>query len=106
LKRQGITLLVATHDLNQAAEQYPKILLLNRRVIAYGAPEAVLTAEALGRAYGSQIHVVHTAGRELLIADSCCDEGHAPVEPILTVPTAPHAAQHVDDAPPAPERMR
>jgi manganese/iron transport system ATP-binding protein len=101
LKRQGITLLVATHDLNQAAEQYPKIMLLNRRLIAYGAPEAVMTAETLGRAYGSQIHIVHNAGRDLLITDTCCDEGHAPVEPILTLQD--HEAHA---APSTPERVR
>ena len=98
LKQQGITLLVATHDLNQAAEQYPKIILLNRALMAYGPPETVLTPAILGRAYGGHVHVVHDAERDLLITDSCCDEGHAPVEPILTL--------HAHDAPPTPERIR
>ncbi|MEZ4672716.1 MAG: metal ABC transporter ATP-binding protein [Caldilineaceae bacterium] len=72
LRRQGITILVATHDLNQAAAHFAKVLLLNRRMIAYGAPDEVLTTARLQAAYGSQLHVVHSNGRDLILADSCC----------------------------------
>ena len=34
----GLTLLVSTHDLNLAAERFDQILLLNRRLIAFGSP--------------------------------------------------------------------
>ncbi|MEZ4731892.1 MAG: zinc ABC transporter ATP-binding protein AztA [Caldilineaceae bacterium] len=76
LRRQGVTVLVATHDLNQAAEHFAHVLLLNRRLIALGTPQAVLTPALLSQAYGSQLHIVHAAGGDLLLADSCCGDGH------------------------------
>jgi ABC-type Mn2+/Zn2+ transport system ATPase subunit len=77
LRQQNITVLVATHDLNQAAEHFPGILLLNRRLVAYGPPSDVLTPERLMLAYGSQMHVVHTDQGNLLLTDSCCGGGEA-----------------------------
>ena len=35
-------------------------------------PAEVLTPELLLLAYGSQMHIVHGAGGDLLLADSCC----------------------------------
>jgi manganese/iron transport system ATP-binding protein len=75
LRRQGITILVATHDLNQAAEHFSQILLLNRRLVAYGPPAEVLTPERLMLAYGSGMHVVHGDHDDLILTDSCCGGG-------------------------------
>lgn len=85
LRRQAITVLVATHDLNQAAEHFPTILLLNRRLVALGPPTEVLTPERLMLAYGSQMHVVHTGDEvnaerrdgAFMLIDSCCGGGEA-----------------------------
>lgn len=78
LRRQQVTVLVATHDLNQAAEHFAKVLLLNRRLIALGAPQEVLTPRLLSQAYGSQLRIVHSSEGDLLLADSCCGDGHEP----------------------------
>lgn len=75
LRQQGVTVLVATHDLNQAAEHFATVMLLNRRLIALGAPRAVLTPALLSQAYGNQLHVVHSPEGDLLLTDSCCDDG-------------------------------
>jgi manganese/iron transport system ATP-binding protein len=75
LRRQNITVLVAMHDLNQAAEHFPIILLLNRRLVAYGPPADVLTPERLMLTYGSQMHLVPTDRGDLLLTDSCCGGG-------------------------------
>lgn len=86
LRAQGITILVATHDLNQAAAYFSTVLLLNHRVIALGKPAEVLTAALLREAYGSQLHVVHggvdpqQSEDALLVADSCC--GAAALPPV------------------------
>lgn len=77
LRQQGVTVLVATHDLNQAAEQFAKVMLLNRRLVALGTPREVLTPALLSQAYGSQLHVVHSAAGDLLLTDSCCGEEDA-----------------------------
>ncbi len=73
LQRRGVTLMVATHDLEQAAAHFDRIMLLNRRLIGFGAPEAVLQPEKLLQAYGGRLHVVE--GEAIALADSCCDEG-------------------------------
>lgn len=79
LRARGITILVATHDLNQAAADFATVLLLNRRVIAVGAPATVLTTELLRQAYGSHLHVVPGSdGGDLIVADSCCSGGTLP----------------------------
>jgi manganese/iron transport system ATP-binding protein len=75
LRRQNITVMVATHDLNQAAEQFPQIILLNHRLVAYGPPAQVLTPEMLMLAYGSQMHIVHSEDGDLVLTDSCCGGG-------------------------------
>ncbi|MDX8430312.1 MAG: metal ABC transporter ATP-binding protein [Candidatus Algichlamydia australiensis] len=54
LKSEGKTLLLVHHDLSTAKEYFDQILLLNRRIIAKGPPNQVLTAENLQRCY--QIH--------------------------------------------------
>lgn len=81
LRRQGVTTLVATHDLNQAAARFPLVALVNRRLVALGAPAQVLTAANLAAAFGSHIHVVHTTDGDLLVTDSCCDGDHPLPEP-------------------------
>ena len=83
MRSAGLTLLVATHDLNQAAEQFDQMILLNRRVIAYGPPSQVLTTENLAQAYGGQLHVVHTDGGDVVVTDSCCGGGLPPVEQLV-----------------------
>ncbi len=54
LRQDGVTVLMATHDLNLAAERFDKVLLVNKRIIAFGKPEEVLTTENLLAAYGGK----------------------------------------------------
>ncbi len=73
LHEDEVTLLVATHDLNLAAEQFDRVMLLNRTLIAFGPPENVLTSQHLLRAYGGQMHVISAADGALVLADTCCE---------------------------------
>ncbi len=95
MRNGGITLLVATHDLNQAAGHFDRMLLLNRRVISYGPPAEVLTQENLLRAYSGQLHVIRTdKGDEIMVADTCCGGDEAPT-PETTWPGAEqHPVEH------------
>lgn len=68
LRTQYVTLIVSTHDLNLAASHFDRVLLLNRRVIAYGEPSAVLTSENLVRAFGT--HAMFVEGK--MVVDECC----------------------------------
>ncbi len=38
LRTQDVTIMVSTHDLNLARERFDQVILLNRRLIAYGTP--------------------------------------------------------------------
>ena len=69
LSAQQVTLLFATHDLNLARERFERILLLNRRLVAYGPPDQVLTSENLAAAYGGHMQVLDTADGPVAIGD-------------------------------------
>lgn len=59
LRRMGKTVIMTTHDLSSTFEFFDNILLLRNRVIAFGSPEKVLTAENLAAAYGSERVAMH-----------------------------------------------
>lgn len=88
IQAQGVTVMVASHDLNQASEQFPAMLLLNRQLIAFGPPNQVLTTPNLLAAYGGHMHIVHTGDGEVMLADTCCSGGTALALPTLTHTTA------------------
>lgn len=52
LRSHGKILLVSSHDWGQAMKQIDRLLLLNQRLIADGAPRQVMTPENLQQAYG------------------------------------------------------
>ncbi len=54
LRERGKTIIYATHDLDLAARSSDRIMLLNRRLIAIGAPREVLTAANLRATFGGQ----------------------------------------------------
>jgi manganese/iron transport system ATP-binding protein/manganese/zinc/iron transport system ATP- binding protein len=54
LARSGKTLLIATHDLDQA-KSWELVLCLNQQQVAFGAPDQVLTKEALVETFGSDL---------------------------------------------------
>jgi manganese/iron transport system ATP-binding protein len=73
LRRDGVTVLLATHDLDMAAERFDRIMLLNRHIVSFGPPGEVLRSENLLAAYGGHIHVIDQTGGALVLADTCCD---------------------------------
>ncbi len=76
LRAQNVTVLVSTHDLTLAAERFARVLLLNRRLVAYGSPAEALSQDALAAAFGRQIF--STAGGALLVDDCCgAHEAHS-----------------------------
>jgi manganese/iron transport system ATP-binding protein/manganese/zinc/iron transport system ATP- binding protein len=54
LRAEGRALLVATHDVGQA-RRWDRVLCLNGRQVAFGAPTAVLTPAVLQETYGSEL---------------------------------------------------
>jgi manganese/iron transport system ATP-binding protein len=73
LRSQNITVMVATHDLGQAASRFDRVMLLNRKLVRFGSPQEVLTSENLLQAYGGHAQLIQTSNGSTTLADSCCD---------------------------------
>ena len=69
INRQGVTILLTTHDLNAVARHLPWVVCFNRRIVAQGDPESVFTAAVLSRTYESEMAVIRH-GDVILIDDS------------------------------------
>ncbi len=57
LTSEGRTLLIATHDIEQA-RRWDKVLCLNGRQTAFGAPEDVMSADTLQETYAAELIVL------------------------------------------------
>ena len=55
LRDEGKTLLVATHDLSCVSGCYDRVLLLNKRMVAYDDPTKVFTEEFLNEAFKTHL---------------------------------------------------
>lgn len=75
LRRKDVTVMVATHDLDQAGRYFDRLMLLNRRLIGFGSPEQVLQPANLRRAYAGRLRQVDGDGGLVALDDTCCDEG-------------------------------
>lgn len=69
LRTQKVTIMVATHDLDQAARHFDRILLLNHRLITLDLPQNVLQADYLLQAYGGRLKI-ESGGT--MVVDDCC----------------------------------
>ncbi len=82
LRRRGISIIVATHDLGQVMGRYDRVLLLNRRLIADGPPEEVLRPQILAQAFGSHLHILSLPEGAVAVPDTCCSNREM-VQPLV-----------------------
>lgn len=61
LRNQEVTVLVSTHDLKLSATRFDLVLLLNRRLVAFGSASEVLKSQTLAEAFGGQVLFVNGA---------------------------------------------
>jgi manganese/iron transport system ATP-binding protein/manganese/zinc/iron transport system ATP- binding protein len=54
-RKQGKTVMVVHHDLETAAEFFDRVVILNRRMYAYGPPREVMQPGLLMEVYGGKI---------------------------------------------------
>jgi ABC-type Mn2+/Zn2+ transport system ATPase subunit len=73
LTREGRALLIATHDVDQA-RGWERVLCLNRRQIAFGAPAETLTRETLELTYGAEL--VDVTGERCVLPAHHHDHDH------------------------------
>jgi manganese/iron transport system ATP-binding protein len=72
LRGRGVTVMVATHDLNMAADRFDRVMLLNGRLLGIGRPEDVFTPDLLQQAYGDNLRMVQMADGVMVVSDTCC----------------------------------
>jgi zinc/manganese transport system ATP-binding protein/zinc transport system ATP-binding protein len=68
LNHEGIAIVLTTHDLNAVAAHLPSLVCINRKLIAMGTPQEVLTPSVLSQLYGADMVVIQQEGM-LLIGD-------------------------------------
>jgi manganese/iron transport system ATP-binding protein len=76
LKTRSVTVLVATHDLNMAAERFDQVMLLNRRLLGIGDPDEIFTTERLQVAYSGHLRLIETGTGTMALSDTCCEGDH------------------------------
>ncbi len=59
LHREGITVIMVSHDIGVVSEYVDGVVCVNRRVLAHGRPEVVLTDSTLADMYGCQAVLFH-----------------------------------------------
>jgi ABC-type Mn2+/Zn2+ transport system ATPase subunit len=67
LHHQGLAIVLTTHDLNGIASHLPRLVCLNREVIATGSPRQVITSEVLERTYGAPLEVLSHGGMPVVL---------------------------------------
>jgi ABC-type Mn/Zn transport systems, ATPase component len=72
LKEQGVTVLVSTHDLNQAAERFDRVMLLNKTLLGFGDADSIFTPQRLAAAYGGHLRVIQTGDSVVMLEDGYC----------------------------------
>lgn len=72
LRARGVTVMVATHDLHQAAERFDRVMLLRHRLLGLGLPGEVFTTANLQQAYGGHLHLIQAENGVLAVSDTCC----------------------------------
>jgi manganese/iron transport system ATP-binding protein len=70
LRQRKVTILVATHDLNLAAERFDRLMLLNETIIGFGQAADVFTAGLLNQAYSGSMRLIDTPNGTMFISDS------------------------------------
>jgi manganese/iron transport system ATP-binding protein len=75
LHAEGVTAIISTHDLSVAASRFDYVLLLNRRLVAFGPPADVLREQNLAGAFGTRLLVMPNGA---MLTDDCCppDDEH------------------------------
>jgi len=76
LRARGVTIMLSTHDLDQAVQYFDRVMLLNRRLLGFGEPADVFTPERLMAAYGGHLHLLPVNGGLVAVGDTCCGGDH------------------------------
>jgi ABC-type Mn2+/Zn2+ transport system ATPase subunit len=67
LNRDGLAIVLTTHDLNGMAAHLPHLVALQRRVVAAGRPDEVIVPDVLERTFGARMEVLQHLGMPVVV---------------------------------------
>jgi zinc/manganese transport system ATP-binding protein len=67
LNRDGLAVVLSTHDLNGIAAHLPRLVCLNTEVTGQGSPREVLVPDVLARTYGAPMEVLEHGGMPIVV---------------------------------------
>ena len=67
LNKDGLAIVLTTHDLNGMAAHLPDLVALNRTVIAQGAPHEVMVPSVLEAVFGARMEILQHLGMPLVV---------------------------------------
>jgi ABC-type Mn2+/Zn2+ transport system ATPase subunit len=73
-QRDGLTIILSTHDLNLAFQRFDKVMALKKHVIAYGTPAEIYRPEILSQLYGGKLATWAEGQQVMVFVDDhdCC----------------------------------
>lgn len=74
LSPDDVTVLLATHDLEMAAAKFNRVMLLNRRLVAFDKPSVALRPDNLMAAYSGHLHRIVSDEGTIVLTDECHDD--------------------------------
>jgi ABC-type Mn2+/Zn2+ transport system ATPase subunit len=66
LHRDGLAVVLTTHDLNGMAAHLPQLVCLNTEIVGRGSPREVLCPEVLERTFGARMEILQHAGMRIV----------------------------------------
>ncbi|MCZ6795002.1 MAG: metal ABC transporter ATP-binding protein [Planctomycetota bacterium] len=66
MRKEKRTMLVVSHDLHSAPDYFDYLLLVNRRLVAFGPTEEVFTEDLLRKTYGGHLTVLSRAAEAIV----------------------------------------
>jgi zinc/manganese transport system ATP-binding protein len=67
LHREGMAIVLTTHDLNGMAAHLPRLVCINGRVIAEGSPREVMVPDVLEATFGARLEVLEHLGMPIVV---------------------------------------
>jgi ABC-type Mn2+/Zn2+ transport system ATPase subunit len=67
LNREGLAIVLTTHDLNGIASHLPHLIALQQRIIASGSPHEVIVPAVLERVFGAKMDVLMHLGMPVVV---------------------------------------
>lgn len=67
LHRDGVAIVLTTHDLNGMAAHLPNLCCVNGRIVAEGSPEEILVPDVLEQTFGARLEVLEHLGMRVVV---------------------------------------